>query len=182
VSAKLVALYRRVDELVAPTSLYEWHPCKKDCGAPELCCEYSAFPVSQTEYEYMIEGLSLSGLRELKKRAKAELDRFYSQYGKVVWHYDIVRVAKHRLVCPFLENGTCSVYRARSIICRSYGACATIENGEKRVYGCSLCRDAIVNEVRRGNDVILPNFSDIEGLAAGVLRGRLQPIVAWLGE
>jgi Fe-S-cluster containining protein len=179
---RLVSLYRSIDQLVAPISLYEWHPCKKDCGAPELCCEHSAFPVSQTEYEFMIEGLSMDRLRELRKRAKAELDRFYSQYGKVVWRYDMLRVAKHRLVCPFLENGNCSVYRARSIICRSYGACATIENGEKRVYGCELCRNAVVDEVRKGNDVLLPDFSEVERLAEGILKGRLMPIAAWCVE
>jgi len=88
---KLEMLYGLMDELSKATSKFT--PCKKKCSD---CCYY-AVSVSDVEVAY-IE-------KNTKHRCNKKLEPTRQFHG---------------IPCPFLINGSCSIYNARPFVCRRH--------------------------------------------------------------
>lgn len=98
--------------------------CKEGCS---ICCETGHFPVTNVEFEYLMEGFDkLSDEHKLividnydKAKEQREKDAEKGYYS-----------------CPFLINNKCSVYENRAIICRTYGLLQTSydDEGKEKFY------------------------------------------------
>jgi Fe-S-cluster containining protein len=90
---KLEMLYEMMEELSAVTSKFT--PCKKGCSS---CCHYKV-SISEIEIEYIEKST-----RHRRNRHPGEIANF------------------HCTPCPFLKNGSCSIYEARPFVCRRHHA------------------------------------------------------------
>lgn len=88
---KLEILYSFMSELSSFTSRFT--PCQKGCSA---CCHYKV-SVSLIEVEY------------IEKRTKYRRNKMVGPVGSF-----------HGKPCPFLENGSCSIYEVRPFMCRRH--------------------------------------------------------------
>lgn len=84
----------------------EYLCCKKGCS---YCCEKGRYPYSRLEFEYL-----MLGLMELSDDEKSQIferiDKLKKEYNGEMYR------------CPFLNNeGCCSVYNYRGLICRTFG-------------------------------------------------------------
>ena len=94
--------------------------CKKGCG---LCCKNAQFPFSNMEFNYLIQG-SLSLPNEIQQKIEENITKIKkdkSEFNGNVFKYD----------CPFLIDNTCSVYKNRGIVCRTFGLIEATEEKAK---------------------------------------------------
>ncbi len=103
--------------------------CKNGCS---LCCEKGEYPWSLIEFEYAMEGFSLLSddvkqvVREKVKKVKEDKKNF--KMDGLFMHE-----------CPFLINKSCSIYKHRGIICRSFGLLVQVEGKKPQIpFCCSL--------------------------------------------
>ena len=93
-----------------------------------MCCETGLYPVTQVEFEYLLEGIkklpkeTVDEIRENIKKAKEQNADKSDGFG----YYQ----------CPFLINKGCSIYEHRAIVCRTYGLLQFLsdENGKDSFY------------------------------------------------
>ncbi len=84
-----------------------------------MCCENGDYPLSQTEYEYLMQGY-------------IKLD---NNTKKTVQH-NIKNIVKGG-ACPFLINKQCSVYQYRPIICRVHGIAYLCKDNTVKIPYCA---------------------------------------------
>lgn len=78
--------------------------CKKGCS---LCCQRGDYPMSELEFNYLMSGFNLldenikNKIKENIKTAKENKNDSY--------------------ICPFLIDNSCSVYKYRPFVCRTFG-------------------------------------------------------------
>ncbi|MEQ9497138.1 MAG: YkgJ family cysteine cluster protein [Deltaproteobacteria bacterium] len=132
---------RRVE---AVRSDRDW-PCRKGC---DLCCRSLANPPRLSESEWRRIDAVLDDARRARARA-----------------HDDPRV------CPFLEEGACSIYAVRPLACRTYGY--YVEDG--RGLWCDEIEQAV--EAGRAEGVV---FGNAAGL--GEELGPVRPLDAWLAD
>lgn len=89
---KLIYLYDFIDELYGFAAKYT--PCRKGCSH---CCHYRV-SISSLEADYIEKK---AGVKSRKKQPFSILKSY------------------HGAPCPFLENGSCSIYDARPYPCRT---------------------------------------------------------------
>jgi Fe-S-cluster containining protein len=111
------ALYETMDQLLEAflqRAEKEGQPvaCKKGCA---WCCHQAVFAVTH-EFLYLHEYVQkhVSGKKQEELLGKAR-DRV-----KITLNRSEADQLKIRAACPFLENGSCSVYAARPMACRIY--------------------------------------------------------------
>ena len=94
--------------------------CKKGCAH---CCKEGEYPMSELEY------INMMLLYEtLEHSAKIEINNNILNL--------LAKKRQKHYTCPFLINNICSVYPARSIICRAFGLLSYNEKGKKKVPFC----------------------------------------------
>lgn len=114
----------------------------KQAGLENSTCEYFActdcctntFPVmSYTEYIYLRDWLKRNNypMAELEQRCNEIQADYEAQYGSRLEVLDknlpennirgIENPHNFKYSCPFLENGRCSIYAARPLLCRGFG-------------------------------------------------------------
>lgn len=109
---QLGVLYQAMDEAYRKTADHYGSSCK-DCAGS--CCRYHFFHYTVAEYLYLIrdlQGLSReeqNQIRLLAHRYVAESDRLASEGQQI------------DLMCPLNEDGLCSIYPFRPMICRLHG-------------------------------------------------------------
>lgn len=84
--------------------------CKEGCS---ICCETGLYPLSNLEFDYM-----MIGLNSLPKKEKQQI---YKSIEQIKIDRQNITDGIGYYKCPFLLDKKCSVYRYRSIICRTYG-------------------------------------------------------------
>ena len=109
---RLKALYQAMDKAYKETA--ERHGCScEDCDSS--CCRYHFFHYTVAEYLYIIrelQTLSIGKQEQIKRIAHEFLrksDRLASQGRQI------------NLMCPLNEDGLCSIYPFRPMICRLHG-------------------------------------------------------------
>ncbi len=95
--------------------------CKKGCS---LCCENGDYPLSQIEFEYLMDGFKnlnageQSIIKENIEKIKQEKQELYK--------------------CPFLINNACSVYSHRPFVCRTFGVLTEDAKGNPAFPSCAV--------------------------------------------
>lgn len=92
--------------------------CQKGCAK---CCKNAQYPFTEIEYKYLMIGYKTLPLKtqiEIKKNILLTLKDKHMSKEKTFTY-----------VCPFLINNTCSVYKYRGIICRTFGLLVAEEDG-----------------------------------------------------
>ena len=85
----------------------EYICCKNGCS---LCCEDGMYPFSEIEFEYIKTGLEALP-KETYEAIRIKCEKLRGQAVESEFLYE----------CPFLMNGSCSVYQKRGLICRTFG-------------------------------------------------------------
>ena len=88
----------------------EYIKCQKGCAK---CCKNAQFPFSQLEFEYLMLGFS-----SLEKETQDIIER---NIAKVIQDRKNFKGEKFSYNCPFLINESCSLYKYRGIVCRTFG-------------------------------------------------------------
>lgn len=123
----------------------EYLCCKKGCSH---CCEKGRYPYSELEFEYLTLGLmSLENVE--KEKILARIKKLKEEYNGEMYR------------CPFLsEEGVCSVYDYRGLICRTFGLIKPNEKGDLILPFChtlGLNYSKVFNPEKRILDMDLVN-------------------------
>lgn len=104
----------------------EYICCSNGCS---YCCEKGMYPFSELEFRYIKKAFEQLP-EDVKQEVIAnvcELEKEYVANNKD--HF------MHK--CPFLINGSCSVYHSRGIICRTFGIMTENSDGVLTIPDCS---------------------------------------------
>lgn len=113
--------------------------CRKGCCD---CCS-QLFQITEIEAAYVSRGVKLlpeTRQEELKKRAQ----EYQKQREKLLESRNIpdawgtLPPPGLRLTCPALQDGTCSIYEYRPLICRKYGIPLYNPRKPDRIFACEL--------------------------------------------
>jgi uncharacterized protein len=156
VTAGLQLLHASVEERVRSIAAGRDWPCRRGCDA---CCRRLAEAPRATEAEWDLVGQAMAELPEAVRREVAERIHALPPTGPVA--------------CPFLypAAGSCLVYSARPLACRTYGFYVERDLGQ-------YCGE-ITARVERGElaDVVWGNAIALE--AAQRELGELIGLRAW---
>ena len=129
---RLGAIYGEMDvgyDRVAKSYGFE---CK---GCAESCCETRFYHHTLIEYLYLIKGFRL-----LEENHQQQIRQVAASVDEKHRMAEISR-ATVRVMCPLNENGWCTLYDYRPMICRLHGISHELRKpGQKPVYGpgCDL--------------------------------------------
>lgn len=107
--------------------------CKKGCSH---CCEIGIYPYTDLEFKYLLLGFFRIPMKEQQKVIKRIQD-----LKKEYQECEDKKKFEHR--CPFLdEDGVCTVYEYRGMICRTFGLITMLADG-----GCVIpfCQELGLN-------------------------------------
>lgn len=94
--------------------------CKKGCA---YCCREGEYPMSELEFLNI-----MFYYNDLDESLKSKIDENISS---------LIEKSREKMYeCPFLIDGTCTVYPARAIICRTFGLISYNEKGRKKIPFC----------------------------------------------
>jgi len=129
----------------------EFIKCSAGCSH---CCESGYYPVTNLEFDFLKTGFDTLDAEKqdiiLKKCNKTEedLSKFIESGSKMQdFAYE----------CPILNNGMCSLYEYRPILCRVYGLITPKPENSSR-YGIPACKDIGLNYANVWDEKI-NNFS-----------------------
>ncbi len=112
-------------------------------GCPDNCCDSYFLHYTYCEWAYLwegIRGLKDNHLDRIMTRAKAYVQRSQEL---------IARQERPQLQCPLLEDGLCSLYTHRLMICRTHGVPATLtrpDGQHLRFPGCFRCQELVTEK------------------------------------
>ncbi len=94
--------------------------CKEGCA---YCCKEGEYPLTELEYVCMM--LAYNELEdEIKDRVTENI-------------INLLKKSREKLYeCPFLVDNRCSIYKARGIICRTFGLISYDDKDKKRIPFC----------------------------------------------
>ena len=99
----------------------EYICCQKGCAH---CCQKGAYPYSQLEFDYLMVGF-FNLEKEEQQKIMNRIQNLKEEYEKTE------NKEKFMYRCPFLnDEGSCSVYEFRGLICRTFGLLKPDKNGE----------------------------------------------------
>jgi Fe-S-cluster containining protein len=181
--------YTLLDELV--TAVGEAYPgghCKAGCSG---CCDSQTaiFDVSGAEWAAIERHVTKQWDA---RRFAAFKTRFKQEHGGRVRTYKALTIVRFFVPiadryferkpyrCPFLEAGRCSIYAARPLACRMYGAFAIRTRWYQKatIYGCGLQ----VNHFRQQTDLGLPSVNMVVAQSRRLTPGPLRVLPLWIAR
>jgi len=157
----MAALYRDMEAAYDRVAEQVDHSCD---GCPDNCCDSYFTHHTYIEWAYLWLGLaelSDERLQQVSVRAAACLE----SYGQA-----LERGKRPHIMCPLNEDGRCSLYPYRLMVCRTHGVPATMTRPDGRVIrfpGCFRCQQRV--ETRPGGKlpvmertVLLRRMVDLE--------------------
>lgn len=150
----------------------EYISCKKGCSA---CCEVGEYPFSWIEMNYLMQGF-LQLPQDLKLKIKANIENIMQQKAQF-------RGERFEYTCPFLIEGSCSVYSNRGLTCRVHGLAHIKKDGSVNVPYCA-------NEGLNYSNVYKDNVFEAEPIKDilyidEILKnfdgemGEIRPLIEW---
>ncbi|MBP3924082.1 YkgJ family cysteine cluster protein [bacterium] len=92
--------------------------CLEGCS---YCCEHGDYPFSRLELEYAMSGF-MKLPADIKKQIKDNFDKIKDEKD---------------YVCPFLIKKKCSIYKYRSLTCRTHGLAYLKSDGAAKLPECA---------------------------------------------
>ena len=134
-SQQIASLYAEMEEAYDRTAQAITLTCM-DC--PDNCCDSYFLHHTYTEWAYLWEGLNKLGADKLA--AIQERAREYVLQSEAI----LAKGERPMLMCPFNENGLCTVYSHRMMICRLHGVPSTFRRPDGQTLqfpGCFRCQE-----------------------------------------
>ncbi len=132
-------LYQDIDRSLARSTDALALPCQRGCDA---CCKEAVF-LSAPEFllvaQYLLLHRSAAELQSLVQQMLALAERFADELELLesITGPERDEVAMRiKFTCPLLQDGVCSIYEARELNARSFGA--TWDSQRDHAYGCTL--------------------------------------------
>ena len=120
--------------------------CQKGCSH---CCETGQYPYTELEYKFLILGF-FSLPQEERQKIISRIQTLKREYNQTSDKKNFT----YR--CPFLnENGLCSVYEYRGMICRSFGLLTLLSNNQCAIPFChkfGLNYSNVYDPIKKGID------------------------------
>ena len=185
-------LYHLLDRLSDGVSRSFRSYCRAGCGS---CCHYpiAMFTTTFTEWDVVrrhIETAWTPAQRaDLARRYRATYTGFwrfvitYLQRSTVTLMVTAPLVYRAKIACPFLVDGSCSVYPARPYQCRTFGLFAVRTFGrEPKVYACNVQGENLVAQLEAaGPQVQLPVSNAIARRIRQLCHGPKLALPIWVG-
>lgn len=157
--------------------------CKEGCA---YCCKEGEYPLSELEYVYMM--LTYNELDdELRDKVTENIITLLKKSREKMYE------------CPFLVDNRCSIYKARGVICRTFGLISYDDKDKKRIPFCVNLDLNYANVYDKEKHIIVSNANDgTEPAAYNITRkvlitpkvekqfdiffGDDKPLIEWLAE
>lgn len=166
----LIEFQARLDKYFEEHS--EFICCKNGCSA---CCEIGEYPFSWIEMGYLMQGFVALD-EDVKKQIKQNIENLREEKANFIGE-------RFEYSCPFLINGSCSVYKNRGLTCRVHGLahlkkdgsvnvpyCANVGLNYSKVFEDGVFSTEPIKEILYINE-ILANFD-------GEM-GEIRPLIDW---
>ncbi len=157
--------------------------CKEGCA---YCCKEGEYPLSELEYVYIM--LTYNELEaDLRDKVTENIITLLKKSREKMYE------------CPFLVNNRCTVYKARGVICRTFGLISYDDKDKKRIPFCVNLDLNYANVYDKEKHIIASKAPDgTEPAAYNITRkvlitpkvekqfniffGNDKPLVEWLAE
>lgn len=185
-------LYHLIDRLSEGVSKSFKSYCQAGCGS---CCHYpiAMFTTTFTEWDlvrrYLETEYTQAQRVALVKRYKATYTGFwrmvlgYLQRSSITLFVTAPLVYRAKIACPFLVDGSCSVYPARPYQCRTFGLFAVRTFGHTpKVYACNVQGANLLTQVEAaGPQVQLPVSNALAKKIRKLCEGPKLALPIWTG-
>ena len=134
-------------------------------GCPDNCCDSYFLHYTYSEWAYIWEGIRAlddETLEIILDRSK----RYVEESRKI-----LQRRERPKLLCPLNDEGLCTLYFHRLMICRLHGipASMTRPDGQALKFpGCFRCQDIIQEKYQKETDVPFMNRTELLGRIAAL--------------
>lgn len=155
-------------------------------GCPDNCCDSYFLHHTYCEWAYLWEGIR--GLDDERLDRIMQRARDYEHRSRLL----IARGERPQLMCPLNEEGLCSLYAHRLMICRTHGVPATLTRPDAqhiRFPGCFRCQEVVtVNYVEAteapamDRTILYQRLAQLESRFLGERRGMLPRIKLTIAE
>ena len=127
-------------------------------GCPDNCCDSYFLHYTYSEWAYIWEGIRAlddETLEKIVERSK----RYVEESQKI-----LQRKERPKLLCPLNDEGLCTLYSHRLMICRLHGipASMTRPDGQALKFpGCFRCQEIIQEKYQKEADVPFMNRTEL---------------------
>jgi len=124
----------------------DWIACRPGCYE---CC-FGPFAISASDAARLKSGLAAvepDVAERVRERARSSMDRMRAEFpGDTVARVLSEEDAARDELCPALDpdSGTCDLYTARPVTCRTFGPAVRFEEGD--LGACELCYEGATDE------------------------------------
>jgi len=136
-STKIADLYQRMEQAYDIVARQLAFTCE---GCPDNCCDSYFQHHTYVEWAYLWEGLMA-----LEPTRRKVIENRAAEYAAAC-EAALSRGERPRIMCPLNEEGRCSLYLHRLMICRMHGvpSSLTFPNGQtKKFPGCFRCQEIV---------------------------------------
>jgi len=134
---QIEALYSDMERAYDHTASQLGHTCN---GCPDNCCDSYFLHFTYIEWSYLWHGVNLLAPEKQQQIIGRALD--YEAKSMEL----LARRKRPRLMCPLNEEGRCTLYNYRLMVCRTHGVPAemTRPDGQKIMFpGCFRCQELV---------------------------------------
>lgn len=180
-AATMAALYSDMESAYDRVAEQVDHNCE---GCPDNCCDSYFTHHTYIEWAYLRLGLAELS-EERRRRVSVRAAACLESYGQALNHGQ-----RPQIMCPLNEDGRCTLYRYRLMVCRTHGVPATMTRPDGRVIrfpGCFRCQQRI--ETRPGGHLpvmertpLLRRLVDLEQRFVGGRRAGAPRLAMTIAE
>ncbi len=155
-------------------------------GCPDNCCDSYFLHYTYSEWAYLWEGIRAlddARLDRIIQRAKE-----YVEQSRLL----IARGERPQIMCPLNDEGLCSLYLHRLMICRTHGVPATLtrpDGQQLRFPGCFRCQEVVKSSYTddtkapaMDRTILYKRLAQLESRFLGEKRGLLPKIKLTIAE
>lgn len=135
-------------------------------GCPDNCCDSYFLHHTYCEWAYLWEGIQALD-DQIRQRITLRSQQYVAESRKV-----LAQGERPNLTCPLLnDDGRCSLYAHRLMICRLHGVPAAITRPDGRTLkfpGCFRCQEIVREKYDREKDVPFMDRTELLGRIAAL--------------
>jgi len=167
---QLASVYEEMEQAYSQVATLLDFSCQ---GCPDNCCDSFFLHYTYIEWCYLREGFS--ALPQDKQAEYRERARAYIRNSEQAF----ARGEKPTEMCPINDNGRCSLYKHRLMICRLHGvpASMTSPGGQNKNFpGCFRCQELTNGQTNLPTMDRTKFFRTMVQLEQSLLAGRPQKL------